>query len=430
MDVLRALYGQFDPARPLEVEETDLYVNWQEEKALAPDDIKKLLARGIARSEIPVCRMFTGHRGAGKTTELKRVKNMLEKGEAGRPMFVSLLEAEQWLDLQDVQAPDIIFQVVRQLVDDLSKAGFSAQSKFAQFFSDIKDQLSRKVELQSVKVPTGFAELGLVLKEVPFARATLRELIEGRLPTIYQLINKEVLTEAREWLKESGRAADILVIVDELDRIPQKVINPQGLTNQRNIYLDHAAILRSLGCHVLYTVPIELAFSDAHLPLKAAYGCETLLLPLIPVSQRNGEDCADGIRALCRIVRERVAKAGATPQQVFEDDVLEQLCRVSGGYIRSLFILLRSAIERCDRPPITREIADRTIRRQAIDLSLALQPKQRAALRAIHQSKAAFSDDPELWNLLLGNLMALPYEDKSGVWYDWNPLIAAVPGGV
>jgi hypothetical protein len=72
----------------------------------------------------------------------------------------------------------------------------------------------------------------------------------------------------------------------------------KGLTNQRNIYLDHAAILRSLDCHVLYTVPIELAFSDAHLRLKAAYGCETLLLPLIPVSQRNGEDCLEGIRAL------------------------------------------------------------------------------------------------------------------------------------
>lgn len=80
--------------------------------------------------------------------------------------------------------------------------------------------------------------------------------------------------------------------------------------------------------------------------------------------------------------------------------------------------------------PITREIADRTIRRQAIDLSLALQPKHRAALRAVHRSKAAFSDDPELWNVLLGNLMALPYEDESGVWYDWNALIAAVPGGV
>lgn len=57
--------------------------------------------------------MFTGHRGVGKTTELKRVKRMLEDGEAGRPMFVSLLEVEQWLDLQDVQAPDIIFHMVR-----------------------------------------------------------------------------------------------------------------------------------------------------------------------------------------------------------------------------------------------------------------------------------------------------------------------------
>jgi hypothetical protein len=430
MDVLRALYGQFDPARPLEVEETDLYVNWQEQKALAPDDIKKLLARGIARSEIPVCRMFTGHRGVGKTTELKRVKHMLENGEAGRPMFVSLLEVEQWLDLQDVQAPDIIFHMVRQLVDDLNAAGFAlGRVKFEQFFGEIKDLLNSEVEFQTIKVPAGIAEFGLVLKDVPRARPTLRKLIEGHLPTIYDLINRVVLTKAREWLKKTGRGEDILVIVDELDRIPQRVINDQGLTNQRNIYLDHAAILRSLGCHVLYTVPIELAFSDAHLLLKAAYGCETLLLPLIPVSRRNDRDCPDGIRALCRIVRERIARTGAT-QQVFEDHVLDQFCRVSGGYIRSLFILLRSAIERCDSLPITREIAERTIRRQAIDLSLALQPKHREALRAVHQSKAAFNDDPELWNLLLGNLMALPYEDESGVWYDWNPLIAAVPGGV
>jgi hypothetical protein len=221
------------------------------------------------------------------------------------------------------------------------------------------------------------------------------------------------------------------VIVDQLDRIPQKVINDQGLTNQRNIYLDHAAILRSLGCHVLYTVPIELAFSNAQLPLKAAYGCETLLLPLIPVSQRNGENCPEGLRALCRIVHRRIAKTGATPQQVFEDGVLERFCRVSGGYIRSLFILLRSAIDRCDELPITQEVADRTVRRQANDFSVSLLPKQREALRAVHQSKAAFSDDPELWNLLLLNLMALPYEDESGsIWYDWNPLIAAVPGGV
>jgi hypothetical protein len=63
MDVLRALYGQFDPARPLEVEETDLYVNWQEEKALAPDDIKMELARQRG-GRLPVVHGSAGHAGA------------------------------------------------------------------------------------------------------------------------------------------------------------------------------------------------------------------------------------------------------------------------------------------------------------------------------------------------------------------------------
>jgi hypothetical protein len=69
MDVLRALYGQFDPARPLEVEETGLYVNWQEDKALAPDDIKTELARNMARSETPVVRAF--HRSPGVRLEAR-----------------------------------------------------------------------------------------------------------------------------------------------------------------------------------------------------------------------------------------------------------------------------------------------------------------------------------------------------------------------
>lgn len=69
-------------------------------------------------------------------------------------------------------------------------------------------------------------------------------------------------------------------------------------------------------------------------------------------------------------------------------------------------------------------------RRQANDLALALSPKNRAAVAAVHQTKAAIAEDLELWNSLLRNLLVLPYEDDSGVWYDWNPLIAEIPGGV
>jgi hypothetical protein len=355
---------------------------------------------------------------------------MLENGEAGPPVFVSMLRAEQWMDLQDVQAPDIIFHIVRQLVDDLNAAGFSAgHSKLAQFFKDINEQLNREVEPQGLKISAGIVEFSTVLKEVPFARATLRKLIEGHLPTIYDLINNQVLTPAREWLKRERGKENILVIVDELDRIPQRVLNDQGLTNQRNIFVDHAGILRALACPILYTVPVELAYSDAHVPLKTNYGCNIRFLPLIPVAQRDGRDHTEGLRALCRIVNHRVVKAGVTPQQFCPDSkVLEDLGRASGGHIRTLFVLLASAMDRCEELPLTRAVVDRTIRRQAIDLSLSLRPAHWDALRKIHRSKAELADDPDLWNALLRNLLAFAYEDDSGVWYDWNALLASVPG--
>lgn len=53
------------------------------------------------------------------------------------------------------------------------------------------------------------------------------------LPTIYDLINNGILARAREELKSKGYE-DILIIVDELDRIPQKVLHTD-LTNPREL---------------------------------------------------------------------------------------------------------------------------------------------------------------------------------------------------
>ena len=78
MDKRAALYQQFDPARPLEAD-SDLYVDWQRE--LNRDDIKQRLANSVSLAgDIAVSRLLTGHRGVGKTTELKRVKRILRRG--------------------------------------------------------------------------------------------------------------------------------------------------------------------------------------------------------------------------------------------------------------------------------------------------------------------------------------------------------------
>ncbi len=64
----------------------------------------------------PVHRLFTGHRGGGKTTELKRVKQRLESGPPGSRLFVSVLDADDTIDLDDVDPTDLVLAIVRQLI--------------------------------------------------------------------------------------------------------------------------------------------------------------------------------------------------------------------------------------------------------------------------------------------------------------------------
>ncbi len=431
MDKRAALYQQFDPARPLEAHEEDLYVDWQ--LALKADDVKQRLANSIALSgPTPVCRLFTGHRGVGKTTELKRVARMLSEGATGRKLFVCFLQAERWMDLDDVKPPDIVLHVVRQLVDDLAGAGFGlATAKLGEFFGEIKDLLNSEVELRDVKIPAGIAEFGLALKQIPRARATLRRLLEGHLPSIYDLINEKILRPARDWLKVNRGCEDVLVIVDELDRIPQKVINDRGLTNHESIFLDNANVLRFLACDVLYTIPIDLAYSRCRERLKLTYGTEILTLPVIPVAGRDDVPSEGGLSQLRRIVEERARKVGASPEELFESAAVgDRLCRVSGGHVRNLFILLRSSLERCDRLPITGDVAERAIRRAANDISLPLRSREWEALRKVHQSKRPAEEDPALWYDLLRNLFVFAYEDEHGPWYDWNPLLGELPEAI
>lgn len=435
MDVLTKLYNQFDPGRPLEADEVDLYVDWQAE--LGQDDVKKILARSIARSSHPVCRLFTGHRGVGKTTELKRVAKLLRDGISGRKLFVAFLEAEGWLDLNNPEPTDLIFSIVRKIISDLEQAGVGfARDRFKAFLSELVALVNSDVELKGLNftLSTGAveAELGAELKQgASRVRAQLRKLLEGQQIRIFDLVN-EVIAKARDPLKASGYD-DILVIVDGLERIPRKVLNDDGLTNHENLFVDNAQVLKFLACHVLYTIPVELAYSSCRKRLEQDYS-PYQVLPVIPVRQPGSDEPhSEGVAALRKIVERRAVHAGADLDSFFRDRAeLDRLIGFSGGHVRNLFIMLRAAIERADDLPITAQIVGDTIRRQSIDTKFGLQPKHWAILREVHRTKsepdpdqcAEFKEDPEIWYRQLRDLFAFAYEDNGHRWYDWNPLLA------
>lgn len=424
---LAPLYQQFDPLRPLLADEADRYVDWQRQ-LYGNADIKHRLTNSISRGgNQALTRLFTGHRGVGKTTELYRVKRILETGSLGhRKFFVSMLLAEQWVNLNDVQPEDLVFQIVRQLVTDLRKQGFEAPANaFTSFFTSMRSKLA----LESIDLGPDPLRLSFSLQGLPSARDQLRRLLQERLPSIYDLVNNEILTAARTWLADPGNGGydDVLIIIDQLDRMPQKVLRP-GLTNHENLFLDNAPTLRSLDCDLLYTVPIELAYSHAQGLLSIEYGTQTLGLPVIAIVDRNGGDQPHEFHALRQIVERRAASVGISLDEVFDEgSLLDTVLRASGGHVRSLFVIIRSMLDVVDDIPISASVVIQSLRRAATSAARPLGRRDWQILDEVHETKQPpGDDDAEHWYRLLRDLYALAYEDDDGPWYDRNPLLDLV----
>jgi predicted AAA+ superfamily ATPase len=68
--------------------------------------------------------LFTGHRGCGKSTELRRIQTQLEQD-----YHTIYIEAEEELDLNDANYTDIYLVIIRKLEAELRGLRADLQSK-------------------------------------------------------------------------------------------------------------------------------------------------------------------------------------------------------------------------------------------------------------------------------------------------------------
>ena len=114
---LTAAFNSCDPARPLEAGDA----RWVD---LAPGrgDEGSALAqcrKRILRSAYPLVQLLAGHRGSGKSTELRRLQRQLESDG----YFVAYFEADADLDIEDTEPPDLLLAYIRNLEAALREAG-------------------------------------------------------------------------------------------------------------------------------------------------------------------------------------------------------------------------------------------------------------------------------------------------------------------
>lgn len=390
-------------------------------------DIINRLIRTIskeAEASDATCQLFTGHIGCGKSTELFRLRDELEK----KGFYVVYFESSTDMDMANVDVSDILLAITRQVSESLEKINIKLKpGYFTNLFREISDILQTSIEFEAgISLPLAIGKITAKTKASPSLRDQLHQHLEVRTSSILESINEEVLGRATEMLKQDGYKG-LVVIIDNLDRIDISP-KPSGRSQPEYLFIDRGEQLRKLNCHVVYTIPLVLNFSNELNSLINRFGVKPFVLPMVKVKNRDRSDCVEGMDLLRQMVlarafphssnTERLAKI----QEVFASpEVLDRLCRMSGGHVRNLLVLLYSCLQRED-PPLTSDCLESVISEYRDDLIAGIDANEWNLLRQIIREQDRIKGEAE-YQTLLRSMFLFEYRDE-GHWYDVNPAIA------
>jgi len=408
--------------------------------AVRGNNIIRELQRTIVLSgDEPTCQLFTGHIGCGKSTELSELKNKLEQDGFHVVYFPSSLD----LDLVDVDISDILLAIARQVSQSLEDAGIQLQpNRFQELLQDTVTLLNSDVTGLNLKIPKGgnwgvktdkgkstlslgIAEITTKAKNSNTIRTFLRQHLEPRVNSILEALNQELIIPAQEQLKAANQQG-LVVIVDDLDRIDNKTRS--GETSQPEyLFVERGEQLKRLQCHLVYTIPLVLNFSNEKENLVNRFGVDPQLLPMVRVQERDGSICEPGLALLRQMILARAFPQVESEQrlnlisELFDSpQTLDRLCTISGGHVRNLLRLCYKCLQ-IEDPPITGQLLEKVITQRRTELTRAITPDEWELIRKVKNQQAVNGE--EEYQTLLKSLFVFEYWDDEGGWFVVNPLL-------
>ncbi len=428
---LRDVFNAVDPARPLQSGDPR-YVDCTAVRG--NEDVVNQLFRTIDWSDTVTAQLFTGHRGCGKSTELLRLKDRLERANYA----VIYFEADDILDLNDIEYSDILVAIARQVHDGLRNAGVELDAElleqildwFAevvserQYVEEAKVEVQAEAKLSTPPIISTFAQLMAKVTGQLKTGVESKHNIRLRLdPQITQLIENVnlLLSDGQAKLRKAGKQG-LVVIIDNLDRISFRPLSEGQRNTHDALYIEHGEQLRSLRCHLVYTVPIAMHYSKQATVLRGIFP-ESLILPMVKTRTKDGGTSDEGVQALREILAHRIQL-----EEVFEEQALDLLCGICGGHPRDLMIAVRYACTYAQARyprPIDVASVEKAIERLVNEYSRMIPEEHLPLLVRVHKTKRVENDDNH--RAMLHNLSVLEYVNGAPPWHDVHPVVLRLP---
>jgi nucleoside-triphosphatase THEP1 len=438
---LRSFFEATEPSKTLVVnhpEDRKYYIDFSSVRG--GDVITKLKQKiSYFKPNDPTCQLFTGHIGCGKSTELLRLQGELEADG----FHVIYFESSEDLEMTDVDIGDVLLAIARRVSQNLEEINIAEPRRFKELLQGAWNVLNSEVTGVKLKVPN-VGDVGFVAEKEKYSLslgigeitskaksdATLRERLNQYLgPQKVKLlaaINQELLEPAILKLKQQGKKG-LVVIVDNLDRIDNRV-KAWGRAQQEYLFVDQAESLNKLNCHVVYTMPLSLKFSNDYGMLTQRFD-DPKVLPMVPVKLPDGSVHEAGMALMREMVLARAfpdlnsVERFGNISVIFDSEItLDRLCMASGGHVRDLLKLLNTCIQEEMTLPLTRATLEGIIIGRRNEMVLPISDDEWELLRRVKEKKKV-SDD-QGYQKLIRSRFVFEYRDNGEFWFDVNPILA------
>lgn len=381
----------------------------------------------------PVRHYFSGLRGSGKSTELRRLRENLDRDG----YLVVLVDVDQRVDLNAaIDLADLMFLMLydaeravllaeQRAPDDAAQVSLFSRMWHWVTNADVPLTTDLGADFQIPVVPVLHARIVTEFKTATLLRDRVRAAVVNR-PTAFLDEVRTAFESLRERTMKLGRQG-LVLIVDSLEHLqPMSHDFKDVIASTERLY--ESGVLE-LPVHTLYTVPPAVVL---RLRTRATF------IPMVKLAPRGmrGEQhrFEPGYAVLRELVRRRIGEPALAA--LFGPEAMpacvDRIIFASGGYPRALVSLLLTFIAQAEEnvvPAVSPREFDRVLLRQGAQFDQLVNTEGARAVEMLHAVdattllKTSTDEERELASRLLDLNLLFRYQDEVG-WWSVHPSIA------
>ena len=376
----------------------------------------------LLNSREPVKLLFTGFRGAGKSTELNILSN---DDDIVNEFIVVKFSAVEHFNLSQFDYIDVLCVMGEKIFNKACEIpNVDLNEKLLESLKDWGSEVQKKVKfLESAQVSAGaeaevgvkswfasfMAKLSTQLKTGWNKESEIKQVLKPKIEILWNRINNIIIEAERSSNKK------ILVIIEDLDKT--------NIDVSEELFERNGQQLLKPACSLIYTIPIALIYSDKSTIISRSIFDGFQVLPNIKIFNRDGSPDIKNYDFMKSVINERMDFDMLAEEP---DKAMEKIIKYSGGVIRELIRLTRdSSINAVsfEEDKISIEDIDEAISEAKNSFKrMNIKEENLEYLKDVEEKKQIIAKDDSIAKTLLHNQSILQYQNSED-WFDVNPFL-------